>query len=128
MLVRQVAHRASMRPEPSHSPQPLCGPNLPLVHSKVMRNFMPERLLHQAFQMLAIASDPLVGTLEDRDSVGQTGELKNAAVRQRAPFIQSEKATARRNSFRLKLGQRRFILNYYGYVTHAPSESRRNVA
>ena len=80
-----------MGPEPSHSSQPLCGPNLALVHSKVMRNFMPQRLLHQPFQMLAVTSYPLVWTLEYRDSVGQMKGLKNATMRQRSTFIQSEK-------------------------------------
>jgi len=45
-----------MRPEPSHSSQPLRGPNLPLIHSKVVRNFMPERLLYQSFEIIAVAS------------------------------------------------------------------------
>jgi hypothetical protein len=85
-----------MRPEPSRSSQPLCGPNLALVHSKVMRNFMPERLLHQPFQMLAVTSHPLVGTLKYRDSVGQMKRLKNTAVRQRSTFIQSEKRAPNR--------------------------------
>lgn len=118
----------SMRPEPSHSSQPLCGPNLPLVHPKVVRNFMPKRLLHQAFQILAVASHPLVRTLEYRDSIGQVEGLKNAAVRKGLPFIQSEKGAVRRNSSRFKLDHRRLIFDYYGYVIHAASKSRGNVA
>jgi len=47
---------ASMRPKPPHSSQPLGGPNLPLVHSKVVRDFVPERLLYQAFQILPVAN------------------------------------------------------------------------
>jgi hypothetical protein len=46
-----------------------------------MRNFMPERLLHQLFQMLAVKSDPFVRALEYRDSVGQMKGLEHAAVR-----------------------------------------------
>jgi len=117
-----------MRPEPAHSSQPLCGPNLPLVHSKVVRNLMPERLFYQALQVLAIVSYPLVGALKYGDSVGQMEGLKNATVRQRAPLIQSPKRAARRDSSRLKLGQRRLILDYYRYVVHPASESRGNVA
>src|SRR5260370_5106539 len=77
---------ASMRPEPSHSSQPLCGPNLPLIHSKVVRDFMPERLLDQAFQILAVACYSLVRTLEYGDSVRQMERLNNAAMYQGAPF------------------------------------------
>ena len=72
-----------MRPEPSHSSQPLRGPNLPLIHPKVMRNFVPERLLYQSFEIIPIASKPLVGTLEYGDSVRQVGRLKDAAMRKR---------------------------------------------
>src|SRR5690348_7940865 len=82
---------ASVRPEPSHPSQPLRGPNLALIHSKVMRDFMPQRLLHQTFQILAVTSEPLVRALEYRDPVGQMEGFKNATVCQRAPFIQSEK-------------------------------------
>src|SRR5579875_1059483 len=117
-----------MRPKPSHASQPLCGPNLPLVHSKVVRNFMPQRLLDQPFQIIAVASYPLVGTLKYGDSVWQMEGLKNAAVRQRASFIQSQKRTARRDSSRLKLGRRGLILDYHRYIIHTVSESRRNVA
>lgn len=54
--------------------------------------------------------------------------LKNAAVRKGLPFIQSEKGAARRNSSRFKLGHCRLIFDYYGYVIHAASEPRGNVA
>ena len=79
-----------MRPQPSHSSQPLGGSNLPLVHSKVVRNFVPERLLHQPFEILAVASHPLVGTLEYGDPVGQMEGFKDTAVLKRTPFIQAE--------------------------------------
>ena len=62
--------------------------------SKVVRDFVPQRLLHQAFQIFAVASYALVGTLEYRDSVGQTEGFKYTALRQRAPFIQSKKIAA----------------------------------
>ena len=117
-----------MRPEPPHSSQSLRGPNLALVHSKVVRDFMPERLFHQAFQILAAASDPLVRTLEDGDSIGQLKGLKNAAVCERTSFIQSEKRAAGRDSSRLKLGRRGLIFDHDRYVIHAASESRGNVA
>jgi hypothetical protein len=94
----------------------------------VVRNFMPERLLYQAFQIVAVASQSLVGTLEYGDSVGQMEGLKNAAMRQRPPFVQSEKRPARRDPSRLEQGRRRLILDHYRYVIHAASESRRNVA
>ena len=47
---------ASMGPEPPHPSQALCGPNLALVHAKVVGDFMPERLLYQTLQILAVAS------------------------------------------------------------------------
>src|SRR5579875_2959486 len=117
-----------MRLKSSHSSQSLCGPNLPLVHSKVMRNFMPECLLDQLFQLLAAACYSLVGPLEYGDSVGQMERFKNAAMCQGTPFIQSEKRAAGRDFPRLKLGRRRLILDYYRYVIHTASESCRNVA
>ena len=117
-----------MRPEPPHSSQPLGSPNLPLVHSKVMRNFVPERLLYQAFQVLGSAGYPLVGTLEYGDSIGQMEGLKNTAIRQWSPFIKSKKRAARRDSSRFKQGWRRLILDDDRYVIHAASESRGDVA
>jgi hypothetical protein len=94
----------------------------------VVRNFMPECLLYQAFQIVAIASQPLVGALEYSDSVGQLKGLKNTAMRQRAAFIQSQKRSARRDSPRLQQRRCRLILYHYRYVIHSASESRRNVA
>jgi hypothetical protein len=94
----------------------------------VVRNFMPESLLHQAFQILAVASHPFVRTLEYRDLIGQMKGFKNATMRQGLPFIQSEEGAARRNSSRFKLIHRRLIFDHYGYVIHAASESRGNVA
>lgn len=76
-----------MRPQAPHSPQALGGPNLALVHSKVMCDFMPECLLDQAFEVVAATSEALVGTLEYRDAVGQLERLENAAVRERPPFV-----------------------------------------
>jgi hypothetical protein len=94
----------------------------------VVRDFMPERLLDQAFQILAVACYSLVRTLEYGDSVRQMEGLKNAAMYQGASFIQSEKCAAGRDFSCLKLGQRRLILDYYRHVIHTASESRWNVA
>ena len=90
-----------MRPEPPHSSQPLCSPDFSLVHSKVVRDFVPERLLDQTFQIVAAAREPFVGTLEYGDLVRQVERLKNTALGQRPPLIQSEKRAARRDSSRL---------------------------
>ena len=112
----------------------LCDPGFQPRRSSLDRpQFCPTfgvhlSLLHQALQVLTIATQPLVGTLEYGDSVGQMEGLKNAAMPQWAPFIQSEKCAARRDSSRLKLGHCWLILDYYRYVVHAASESRRNVA
>lgn len=76
-----------MRPETPHSPQALGGPNLALVHSKVVGDFVPKRLLDQAFEVVAVTSEPLVGALEYRNPVGQLERLENTAVRQRPPFV-----------------------------------------
>jgi hypothetical protein len=93
-----------------------------------MSNFVPECLLYQAFQIVVVPSQALVGTLENSDSVGQMEGFKNAAMRQRAAFVQSEKRSARRDSFRLKQNRRGLILDHYRYVIHAASESRGNLA
>jgi hypothetical protein len=69
-----------------------------------------------------------MGTLEYGDSVRQMERLKDAAMRQRPPFVQSEERAAWRDSSRRNLDQRRFILDYYRDVIHSASESRRNVA
>jgi hypothetical protein len=66
--------------------------------------------------------------LEYGDSVRQMERLKDAAMRQRPPFVQSEERAAWRDSSRRNLDQRRFILDYYRDVIHSASESRRNVA
>lgn len=117
-----------MRPLPPHFPQPLCCPDLPLVHSEVVRNFMPEGLLDQTFQILAVAGDALVRTLENRDPVGQLEPFKNAAMRQWASFVQPEERTAGRNSSRPKLARRRLVLHDDRHIIHAVAESRGNVA
>ena len=54
--------------------------------------------------------------------------LKNTALRQRSPFIQSEKRAARRDSSSFKKGRRRLILNDYRHIIHAASESRGDIA
>ena len=82
-----VVANASMRPEPPHSSQPLRGPNFALIHSEVVRDFMPERLLYQSFEIVAVASQPLMRTLKYSDSIGQMERLKDAAMRKRPPFV-----------------------------------------
>jgi hypothetical protein len=44
-----------MRPNTPHFSQSLGSPNLPLIHPKVMRDFVPQRLLDQTRQILAVA-------------------------------------------------------------------------
>lgn len=117
-----------MRPEPSHSSQPLRSPHLPLIHSKVVRNLMPERLLYQLFEVIAVASQPLMRALEYGDSVRQMERLEDAALRQRPPLVQSEERATWRDSTRRNLDRRGFILDYNRDVIHPASESRRNVA
>src|SRR5947199_7411121 len=111
-----------MRPEPPHSPQPLCSSNLPFVHSEVMRNLMPECLFHQSFQILAGAREALMGTLKYSDSVGQVERFKNTAVGKGTPFVQAEKRAARRDASRLELAGGRLILDYHSDIVHTASE------
>src|SRR3954447_8594607 len=66
-------------------------------------------------------------TLEYGDLVRQMETFKDAATRQRSPFVQSEERAASRDSPRRNLDQRRFILDYYRDVIHSASESRRDV-
>jgi hypothetical protein len=89
---------------------------------------MPKCLLYQTFQIVAVASQSLVGTLEYSDSVGQTERLKNTAMRQGPTFIQPEKGSTPRDSSRVEQTRRRLILDYYRYIIHPASESRRNLA
>src|SRR5690349_19330928 len=50
---------------------------------KMMRGFVPERLLYQALQILALASDSFVWPLKNRDAVGQIEPFRHAPVLQR---------------------------------------------
>jgi hypothetical protein len=53
----------------------------------MVRDLVPQRLLHQARQFFAIASDALVRALKNRDPVRQMETLPNAAVQERASLI-----------------------------------------
>jgi hypothetical protein len=66
-------------------------------------------------------------TLKYGDLVRQMKRLKDAAMRQRSPLVQSEERAAWPDSPRRNLDQRGFILDYYSDVIHPASESRRDV-
>ena len=69
-----------------------------------------------------------MGALEHGDSIGQMEGLKDTAMCQRPPFVQSEKRAAEGGSARVKLACGRLILHYDRHIVHAASESRRDVA
>src|SRR5438270_8981665 len=100
-----------MRPEPLHSPQSFGSPDLPFIHPKMMRDFVPQLLLYQSLEIFAVPSDPFVRPLKNRDAIKQMETLRNAAVSQRTSFIQTEQSSPRRVAGWFELRRRGLILD-----------------
>ena len=82
-----------------HATPLLCHADLRLIHSEVVSDLVPQRLLHHSLELRAIASHILMWTLEDRDAVGHGERFAYAAQRKRPAFIQAELANLRARTF-----------------------------
>ena len=54
--------------------------NALLVHSEVVRNFVPKRVKHQLSQMITIARHAFVRPLENRDAIRLREAFEDAAL------------------------------------------------
>jgi hypothetical protein len=82
-----------------------------------VRYLVPDGLLDQAEQVLAIARHAFVRPLINGDAVRQRETVADAAVNQRSPLIQAQQA-----------GTRRLFLHHNRHVAHSAPKTRRDRA
>jgi hypothetical protein len=110
-----LAGRVSFYSDGLNSPPTLCLAYLRFVHSKVMRDLMPDRISHHLFELCPRARQAFVRTLENCDLVRHREPLEDRANRQRPTLVQAEYARPRR-----------FLLDDDRDVFHLPAKARWN--
>jgi CMP/dCMP kinase len=78
--------------------------------------------------MFRAARQALVGTLENGDAVGHGERLKNAALGQRAAFVEPQERIPTRNAAARQLGRVRFGLHYQSNILQALAETAWNAS
>src|ERR1019366_6233946 len=74
------------------APPPLGGSNLRLVQAEIVRHFVPHGILHQPGKVLGAAGEALVRALKDGDAVGHGERLEDAALGERAAFVEPQQS------------------------------------
>src|SRR5207248_2834164 len=73
----------------ANSAFPFRAPDSALVHTEVVRDFVPDRIRDDLLQMFHAARHALVRTLINRDLIRHAERIADAAAGQRAAMIQA---------------------------------------